>query len=96
MTCTYFAPLRTPPRRTPSLLQTAHQRQILERASQVVGTLQRPPIAATVLNQPWTPTGKSCNRHSNPTSSLALLRFATSMGGSNSNAQEGEEAPVGK
>eukprot|EP00040_Diaphanoeca_grandis_P009264 m.48195 g.48195 ORF g.48195 m.48195 type:complete len:804 (-) comp20688_c0_seq1:131-2542(-) len=60
---------------------TSHQKCILERASQVVGTLQRPPIAATVLNQPWKATGKVTLRHSDPTSSLSLLRFASTVGG---------------
>eukprot|EP00041_Stephanoeca_diplocostata_P027867 m.777511 g.777511 ORF g.777511 m.777511 type:complete len:811 (+) comp23265_c1_seq6:330-2762(+) len=61
---------------------SSHARRILERASQIASTLQRPSIAATVLSHPWQPTDKVSARHVDPTSALALLRFAGSVTGS--------------
>lgn len=59
--------------------QRIHHRQILERASQVASTLQRPSVAATVLAYPFKPHHKVGMRHRDPTSSLALLHFAGSI-----------------
>jgi AP-5 complex subunit zeta-1 len=59
--------------------QRLHHRQILERASQVASTLQRPSVAATVLAYPYKPHHKVGMRHRDPTSTLALLHFADSI-----------------
>ena len=52
------------------------QHAVLERATQLVRTLQRPSVAAAVLARSGTETTAADLRHSDPTSSLALLRFS--------------------
>ena len=49
---------------------------MLERATQLVRTLQRPSVAAAVLGRSGGESVGSQLRHCDPTSSLALLRFS--------------------